>query len=121
MADRVFKECSCGRGWSSREDFLGAGDTQLVGYQVNFQELELGLFLFRHLLCKTTIALPAGFFGDLYQGRVFDEPRTRTAECPEHCLHKDDLRPCPAECECAYVREILQIIRQWPKKTGGPA
>ena len=118
MADRVFKGCSCGSSWTSREAFLGADDVQLVGYQANFRELELGLILFRHRACKTTMALPAGYFSDLYGGKTFALPLTRTSACPEYCLHKEELRPCPAECECAYVREVLQIIRQWPKGKG---
>jgi hypothetical protein len=27
------------------------------------------------------------------------------------------VEPCPSQCECAYIREILQIIRNWPKNT----
>jgi hypothetical protein len=25
------------------------------------------------------------------------------------------LTACPAQCECAWVRRLLQVIRQWPK------
>jgi hypothetical protein len=40
---------------------------------------------------------------------------TGTAECPEFCLHRSKLNPCPAKCECAYIREIIQAIKNWPK------
>lgn len=38
-----------------------------------------------------------------------------TDKCSDYCLNKDDLRPCPVECECAYVREVIQIIKHWTK------
>jgi hypothetical protein len=39
-----------------------------------------------------------------------------TDGCPDHCLSKTNLQSCPAECECNYVREIIQIIKAWDKK-----
>jgi hypothetical protein len=47
---------------------------------------------------------------------MVEERKTGTEECPGYCLHQDELQPCPARCECAYVREIIQIIRNWPKR-----
>jgi hypothetical protein len=113
---KPFKNCTyCDHLWSSREDFLTDPDIDLVGYQVNFQELELGLFLFNHEVCKTTIALPAGIFKDLYNGPVFEERQTGTDQCLELCLHEQELSCCPSRCECAFVREILNIVKHWPK------
>ena len=110
-----FKVCSmCGHKWESREDFLGDRDIEFIGYQVNFGELNLGIFLFNHS-CKSTIALQAKHFIDLYEGQVFTERKTGTDECPEYCLHECELEPCPAHCECAFVREIIQIIKNWQK------
>lgn len=86
----------------------------LIGYQVNFDYLEEGFFLFNHH-CNTTLAIRAGEFKDLYTGPIFSERLTNTDECPEYCLHKEELRPCPAKCECAYIREIIQIIKSWTK------
>jgi hypothetical protein len=88
---------------------------ELIGYQVNFDHLHLGLFLFNHLACGTTIGLEAGLFSDLYEGPVYKQRQTGTDRCPEYCLHERQLKPCPAECECRYVREIIQTVRQWPK------
>ena len=114
--NKTFKICpSCGTNWKSREDFLSDPDIDLVGYQVHFEELTAGLFLFNHL-CKTTMSILAADFIDLYNGPVFSERANATEACEELCLNDDELEPCHAKCECAYVREILQIIRKWPKR-----
>ena len=110
-----FKQCStCGFKWSSRDQFLEDPDVELVGYQVNFEELLAGFFLFNHS-CGTTLAIPVEPFEDLYDGPVFRERATGSEACPEHCLHEENLIPCPTHCECAFVREIIQYIKSWPK------
>jgi hypothetical protein len=110
-----FKKCPmCGVSWPTREEFLQEAALELIGYQVCFEDLKQGLFLFNHA-CKGTLALPAGRFWDLYKGLIYSEHATGSAQCPEYCLHKEELAACPAQCECAFVREILQIIKNWPK------
>jgi hypothetical protein len=112
----AFKRCTaCGHPWLSCEKFLNDPETQLVGYQVNFENLELGFLLFNHMICKSTIAVPAGKFRDLYKGPVFRDKILGTDHCPEYCMHEEQLLPCPEQCECTYVRDILQIVRNWPK------
>ena len=107
----VFKKCTvCGFQWASRDDFLRDPGIELIGYQVNFEELKEGFFLFNHT-CKGTLALMANEFCDLYDGPIFKERATGSESCPGYCLHKNELQPCPALCECAYVREIIQIIK----------
>ncbi len=111
-----FKKCTnCGHLWQLRKDFLDDPTTEIVGYQVNFDHLHLGLILFNHLKCGTTLGIPAGEFKDLYTGPVYNDRLTGTEQCNEYCLHENNLDPCPEKCECAYIREILQIIRHWPK------
>jgi hypothetical protein len=120
IMNAIFKDCSmCGKVWRTREDFIEDPELNLIGYQVNFEQLKEGLFLFTHLLetCKTTLAVPAGEFFDLYDGPIFEENKTGTAECPGHCLHQSELRPCPAQCECAFVRDIIGILSN-NKKNG---
>jgi hypothetical protein len=58
-------------------------------------------------------------FADLHDGPVYQTRKTGTRDCPQYCLHKDELAPCPARCECAFVREILQRVRGWPKDSTG--
>jgi hypothetical protein len=120
--NRAVKQCTCcGHAWRTLEALLGDPQLQIVGYQVNFDDLLLGLFLFNHLDCGSTIAVPAELFKDLYDGPIYAARATGTAECPEYCLYASELGRCPAQCECAYVREILQIVRTWPKAAGKPA
>jgi hypothetical protein len=112
----MFKCCpKCGFVWASRLDFLSDSGLHAIGYQVNFQVLQAGIFLFNHV-CRGTLGIPAAEFMDLYRGPVFQERATGGAECAGHCLHEDDLAACPAQCECAFVREVLQRIRMWPKR-----
>lgn len=115
---RPFKTCTiCKVVWQTRDAFLDDPDIFIVGYQVHFNALTEGLFLFNHA-CKGTLSVKADEFTDLYNGPVFKERLTDTAECPGHCLHEHALNPCPAECECSFVREIIQIIKNWPKNKG---
>ena len=117
----VFKKCTCcDNPWFSREEFLGDNKLDFVGYQVNFSNLELGFFLFNHLTCQSTIAVHAGLFKDLYDGPIFSERQTNTENCPGYCGDRDAFGPCDADCECAYVREIIQIVRRWPKNECQP-
>jgi len=111
----VFKKCpNCGYEWHNLENLLSDPETEIIGYQVNFLRLEAGYFLFNHS-CKGTFSIQASQFKDLYDGPIFIKRETGSDKCPEYCLHRNELRPCPVHCECAYVREILQIIKNWPK------
>jgi len=118
-APHIFKECTCcGHTWTTREDFLSDPTIILIGYQVRFDNLKLGFLLFNHRVedCETTMAIEAGKFSDLYDGPIYDKPLTKTDDCPEYCLNKENLRPCPSKCACAYVREVIQIIKNWTKR-----
>ena len=111
-----FKQCGrCGRSWPTRAEFLADPGVRLTGYQVNFVDLSGGLLLFDHV-CGTTLAVNVRECRDLYGGPIFQTRRTGEDDCPGYCLHNDELRVCPARCECAFVREILQIVRRWPKR-----
>ena len=112
----MYKRCpSCGFQWLDRDDLLSDENIVLVGYQINFMRLEAGIVLFNHS-CKGTLALSAVDFTDLYDGAVFERKVLGTDSCPGHCLHEEDFRPCPVECECGYVRNILHKIKNWPKR-----
>jgi len=114
-----FKQCNCGQVWGSREAFLSDSTVRLLGYQVDFEVLREGLFLFNHLTpqCRTTFSIPAGLFFDFYHGPIFKERLAGTEKCEGHCLRCDDLQRCPQKCECAFVREVIRIIDEWPKQS----
>jgi len=87
----------------------------LVGFQVDTTCPRGGLFLFNHT-CRDTFAVPANAFLDLAQGPMVAGSLRGTELCERHCLHQSDLDPCRQECECAFVREVLQAVRDWPKR-----
>ena len=112
MTGSVFKSCSCcGERWLTRDAFMDDPSLRVIGYQADFRELRLGLFLFNHERCRSTIGVAAGEFVDLHPGPVFEERKTGSEECPGYCLHQDELSPCHAACECAFVRDLLQVLR----------
>jgi len=112
----VFKQCKrCGYEWATRESFLTDRAINVIGYQAHFEELQLGLIFFNHK-CRTTLTIHADQFCDLYDGIIFQKRATGSDQCPGYCLDTHELSPCPAQCECAYVREIVKIIKFWPKK-----
>ena len=116
-----FKTCgNCGFAWTDRDAFLSDPDLRVVGYQCMFDDLRAGLFMFNHS-CNTTLALKAEAFADLYSGPIFGERRTGGPDCLGYCLRREELRPCPAKCECAFVREILQLVRNHPKRGAAAA
>lgn len=117
MTEQDFKVCSnCGKIWPKQEDFLIDPEVDLVGCQIDYRHLRRGLFLFNHLTCGTTMSIRTEKFCNLYDGPVFQESKVGTNECPEYCLHQDVLNACPIRCECAWVREILQLIKSWNKE-----
>jgi len=107
----------CNAVWETRQAFLADPELAVVGYQTDFEALEAGLFLFNHRRpgCGTTLVVEAGRFVDLAAGPIYRESLRGSDECSEYCLRPDDLRPCPSHCECAYVRDVLQVVRNWKK------
>ena len=111
----MFKQCSmCNCEWDLRDDFLADPEITYLGYQIHFEDLETGWLMFNHS-CGTTLAFPVSIFSNLYSGPVFAESLNATSECPGFCAKSKSMAPCPQQCECAYIREVIQIINQWPK------
>jgi len=115
-----FKVCPvCGKEWTDRANFLSDPQLLLSGYQVNFEALREGFFLFTHLKCKGTMAMEVGIFSGLYHGEIFQERMTGSECCPGFCLKDSLFQVCPAKCECAFVREVMQILLNWTKDFSG--
>ena len=104
----------CGFRWAGRESFLSDPRVKIIGYQACLNELKAGCLLFNHA-CEGTFAVRVREFEDLYEGPVFEERKTGTDACPGYCLRQEELRRCAVQCECAFAREIVQIVEQWPK------
>ena len=109
----LFKRCSaCGTEWITREDFLKDPELKMTGYQAHFKELTEGMFLFNHS-CQATLVIRPGDFTDMYTGPVFKQRATGTKKCPSYCVREHDLSTCPIQCECAYVRDVIQIVKNY--------
>jgi hypothetical protein len=98
--------------------FLADKELKIIGYKADFEKLEYGLFFFNHLVegCKSTITIPVYKFLELYKGKLYKERKTGTVECPGYCRKKEQLDRCDALCECAYVREIINIVEAHEKE-----
>jgi hypothetical protein len=111
--NKAYKECKCcNHAWKSGDDFLYDVNTELISYQANFFQLQLGWLLFNHHSCRTTLAISVADMQDMYQGEIFTEQLVDTKDCPGYCRNKHELENCVnTKCECNYVREILQLIK----------
>jgi len=113
MVESAFKVCpACRRRWATRDDFLADPGVEVIGYQANFTDLELGYFLFIHASCQTSFAIEARTFRDFYEGPVFQERKTGSDECSGFCRNDRALDPCDVKCECAWVRHVLKEVRR---------
>jgi len=119
MEKNMFKKCpTCGFEWNDLDAFIDDPEAELIGYQVNFAHLEEGFLLFNHS-CGTTMSCRVGDFWELRGGPVFTECAMGTDECSGACLRPRDLSPCPAQCECVYVRDIMRIIQERKESSVG--
>ena len=113
-----FKRCSsCDADWPTLESFLSDPKVVLAGYQVPFDDLEGGLFFFTHRddECGTTLAISVKDFLPLNDLPLLAERDTKLCTGSEFCVRHGALSRHPVKCECAWVRDILQIIREWKK------
>ena len=106
-----FSQCNlCGTGWRTRDSFIHDRSVEIVEYRVNFDDLTAGTFVFRHT-CGAALSMPVRNFNGLYEGPIFNQRATGGDECPGYCLYNEELRDCMVKCECAYVRNIIRIIK----------
>jgi hypothetical protein len=112
---KLFKRCPrCSAEWETRDKFLDDESLEINGYGADFECLECSLFYFTHKTegCFSTMTIEAKAFLDLYPGKKYTERRTGKEECPGYCLEEKQLSRCEAFCECAFNREIIQIIKE---------
>lgn len=105
-----FKTCRvCDYNWPSRQEFLTDPSLEFIGYQSFVHEGILGLFLFNHHPCGTTLALSAKLFADLHGNQIYESRDEFEAAAPE-CLSSASGRECPVACECGFVRKVIGHI-----------
>jgi len=115
MEQKIFKQCPmCDTIWSKRSHFLQDTSLKIEGYQVNFDDLGKGLLYFTHSLdgCQSTMAVEAYEFFDLNPNMRYTTRNALKDDCPGYCLRKDFLGQCTAECDCAFVRDVIAIIQK---------
>lgn len=117
--DGCFKICPmCNTKWQSRDDFIDDPTLEINGYFADMEKLEWSLFYFTHLRqgCWSTLAIQAKEFLSLYSGPRYPERRMGQEDCPGYCLEQEKLDRCDAFCECAFNREIIQLIKERQEK-----
>ena len=111
----LFFQCTpCGTEWSTRDHFLKDPSLEIIEYQANVDDVSAGAFIFNHS-CGSNLNLSVRDFNGLYEGPIFNIRAADSDECPGYCLYRENLKPCGVKCECAYVRNIIGIIQNWPK------
>ncbi len=113
--ETLFKKCPmCGTEWKTRDEFLDDQSLYINGYGTDFEKIEWSLFYFTHEEegCFSTMVIEAKHFLNLYSGKKYTERRTGKEGCPGYCLDQKQLDRCEAICECAFNREIIQIINK---------
>lgn len=118
MKQDAFKVCpTCGHVWPTREQFLSDPNLVLAGYQAHFEDLEGGLFFFTHATenCGTTLAIEVKQFTGLSSRPMLNKRTIQPEGCENLCMREGCFNPCPIQCECSWVREILHMISTWRK------
>ncbi len=118
-SSNFFKTCPmCGKTWKTRDEFLKDRHLELLGYQANVEDLEHGLFLFTHnkVECGTTLSVAVKLLLDLNPGQRYPRLKFGTKECSGFCLKYANLEECEAECEGAFVRDLIKIVKEYGSK-----
>jgi len=114
VPDNLFKQCPmCGFTWHCLKDFVSDESILFIGFQTGLQASTSGCFLFNHLRCATTLAVPLEAFTDLSAEPIPSAScETRGLEW-EFCLSKAEDKPCPTTCVCHYVHHISFVLHHW--------
>jgi hypothetical protein len=104
-----FKRCIiCEKSWCERDEFLNDPELEFIGYQAFLEDGVLGFFMFNHDPCGTTLTVRTDKLREIAEGPILV---TEGSEKPSpHCLTVKDGKPCPPECECAFVKTIIQKL-----------
>lgn len=121
LSETSFKTCfNCSKGWETTTEFLEDPEIDLLGYQINIEDLSTGLFLFGHTSCQNGLAIYVRDFNSLRNGAVFTENKSGRKGCPGHCLYNTNFEPCGNSCAYRWVRDVMQVIKGWKKQPCNP-
>jgi hypothetical protein len=111
---QTFKMCSmCHKVWADCERFVTDPELTVNGYQAFFDNPADGLILFTHRTkgCRSTLALKAAAFKDLYRGPKQFSMNFGAPSYPEHRADTRSLEFCETPCSMKWVRDVLQLLR----------
>ena len=116
-----FKRCpKCGQEWPTRDDLLADSQLSFAGYQAFIHDGVLGLFLFNHEPCATTLSISARHFADVRGRSVYEHRQLPPAQRPSYCLSTGRGRDCPPQCECGFVADVVALITGDGVSSGRP-
>lgn len=123
-----FKTCPlCSTSWYTIDDFIRDSEIEVIGYQPHPEKTGAGLFIFGHRHCNSSISVQLEALSDLQVCLTQDadsvyiigpdmiQEENSTEVCYTNCLRKTDSSNGNKRCECAYVREVIQLIKHLPK------
>ena len=110
-----FKTCSkCGKIWNSISDYILDKTLVINGYQANFVQPENGLILATHheYDCDSTLSVYAQSIRHLSASETYQTLNKGKDTCKMLCVDQGNLEYCGAECSMAWVREVIQYMRE---------
>ncbi len=114
------KTCgSCGRPWSSWDDFLADPQLRLLGLQAVARVPDANLLVFEHR-CGSSVSLLTTRLRHLIPEHPSDAwPSLRgTEQCRRHCLRLEDRDACDRPCMHARDRDLLALVEDLQARRG---
>lgn len=104
----------CGYAWHTIEQLVTDGTLRVNGYQAVLDSPVDGIFFLTHECpgCHSTLAVPVTSFADWNVGTRPAHLNALQEGCPGHCVNRDDLEPCSAECCMRWIRDVLQYLKR---------
>ena len=112
-----FKTCSkCGFVWPERASFLIDPNLRLIGYQADFEELMAGIFLYSTTFAKRLSPLEQTTSKIYTTARCLLKGWKAVTSAGVTVCTKMIYAHIPRNVNVQYVREIVQVILNWPKQ-----
>jgi hypothetical protein len=116
MRNACFRYCPvCSVLWTWQSQFLSDPEVRFLGFRPAATPESLCLMLFNHSPCDTRMAFALETFAELTAVPILSPSCATTHKNEDYCLARQELRPCPTLCVCAFVYSVSEAIRVWPK------